>query len=222
MPKTQEKGVFDDFKVALFVSGSVFLLPYFFALLSKYVEVYELARHRNYVNMFRSFMVCITALVVLMVNYFGDGKPTKCWEKKFGQEMYRLTIMFPFFMIFLPLLLEFATHQLYKLPQLKALIVQPEFDIGLNTTYLIFGQNVMWLGIYFSPLLPAISSFILWLTFYVRRFSLTFNQSTYNPWRAASTPSILLGCTFITQLGTLMAFFVVIGRWGCTQRVSIQ
>jgi len=43
------------------------------------------------------------------------------------------------------------------------------FDIASETTHLIYGQTITWLGLYFSPLLPLIFVIILVITFYIKQ-----------------------------------------------------
>ena len=45
------------------------------------------------------------------------------------------------------------------------------FDIASETTQLIYGQTITWLGLFFSPLLPLIFVIVLIITFYVKNVS---------------------------------------------------
>ncbi len=45
----------------------------------------------------------------------------------------------------------------------------PRFDIAGNTVLLIYAQTVIWIGHYFSPLLPIVFAMILFITFYVKK-----------------------------------------------------
>ena len=105
-----------------------------------------------------------------------------------------------------------ATFFLHR-TSLGDLMGPPEFDIGLSTTYLIYGQALTWLGMYFVPLLPLISCVILAITFYIRRVTLAVNMSvSTNPWKANRTESFLHFFTFLSAIFTLLVFFLVISE----------
>ena len=105
-----------------------------------------------------------------------------------------------------------ATFFLHR-TSLGDLMGPPEFDIGLSTTYLIYGQALTWLGMYFVPLLPLISCVILAITFYIRRVTLAVNMSvSTNPWKANRTESFLHFFTFLSAIFTLLVYFLVISE----------
>ncbi len=53
-----------------------------------------------------------------------------------------------------------------------------EFDIARNSMHLIFAQTVVWLGHFFSPLLPLVFVLVLGVTFYMKKVFPVVNAST--------------------------------------------
>ncbi|KAJ8363905.1 hypothetical protein SKAU_G00127360 [Synaphobranchus kaupii] len=73
----------------------------------------------------------------------------------------------------------------------------PEFDIARNVLDLIYAQTLAWIGIYFSPLLPALQMIKLFITFYLKKVSLYQNcQPPRRSGRAAQMQTIFIALLF--------------------------
>ncbi|XP_040845792.1 transmembrane channel-like protein 6 isoform X1 [Ochotona curzoniae] len=151
-----------------------------------------------YVAVCRNLILKMTVLGILCYHWLGRRVPTlqgRCWENFVGQELYRFIVTDLAFTLLDSLLGELV----WRLISEKRLSRRkPEFDIARNVLDLIYGQTLIWLGVLFSPLLPAVQVLKLLLLFYVKKASLLANcQAPRRPW---------LACRMNTVFCTLLCF----------------
>ncbi|XP_030885051.1 transmembrane channel-like protein 6 isoform X4 [Leptonychotes weddellii] len=187
--------------------------PYLFRCLAA-LERHDSPVLEVYVAVCRNLILKMVILGILCYHWLGRRVGTlkdQCWENFVGQELYRLMVL-DFIFVLLDTLFGELVWRLISEKQLKRR-EKPEFDIAGNVLELIYGQTLTWLGVLFSPLLPAIQIVKLLLIFYVKKTSLRANcQAPRRPWLAShmSTVFISLLC-FPSFLGA--AVFLCFAVW---------
>nr|XP_019591110.1 PREDICTED: transmembrane channel-like protein 6 isoform X2 [Rhinolophus sinicus] len=165
-----------------------------------------------YLAICRNLIFKMVILGILCYHWLGrrvGAVKDQCWENFVGQELYRFMVMDFIFTLLDTLFGELV----WRLISEKLRRGKPEFDIARNVLELIYGQTLTWLGVLFSPLLPAMQIVKLVLLFYVKKMSLLANcQAPRRPWLAShmSTLFISLLC-FPSFLGA--AIFLCYAIW---------
>uniref|UniRef100_A0A8C4L581 Transmembrane channel-like protein n=1 Tax=Equus asinus TaxID=9793 RepID=A0A8C4L581_EQUAS len=167
-----------------------------------------------YVAICRNLILKMVILGILCYHWLGrrvGALKGQCWENFVGQELYRLMVMDFVFTLLDTLFGELVWRFISEKQRKKR--GKPEFDIARNVLELIYGQTLTWLGVLFSPLLPAMQIVKLLVLFYVKKMSLMANcRAPRRPWLAShmSTVFVSLLC-FPSFLGA--AIFLCYAIW---------
>ncbi|XP_062976240.1 transmembrane channel-like protein 8 [Elgaria multicarinata webbii] len=149
-------------------------------------------------------VLCLGSKNTLQCQQCGYNKLYQCWETHLGQEMYKM-IIFSFlttlaaaFLISLPRRL-LAKHSSSALAQWLG---KEEFLVPHNVLDIVAAQTVMWIGIFFCPLLPLLGCVSIFITFYIKKYTLFRNcQPSTQLFRASHSK-------FLFQIMLLLGLFL--------------
>ncbi|XP_074081156.1 transmembrane channel-like protein 6 isoform X2 [Macrotis lagotis] len=168
------------------------LVPYLYNILASW-EQHESPVLEVYVAICRNLILKMVILGLLCYHWMGRkvrSLEDKCWETFVGQELYRFMVMDFIFTLVDTLFGELVWRLIAEKLRRDR---KPEFDVARNVLELIYGQTLTWLGVLFSPLLPAIQLLKLLLLFYIKKISLMANcQAPRKPWRASHMTTIFI------------------------------
>ncbi|XP_072882315.1 transmembrane channel-like protein 7 [Hemitrygon akajei] len=180
---------FMEYLPSLILTLNNILLPYLFWVIIRYEE-YPPNTEINLI-LIRCIFLRLTNLSMLVFSLWQqitctDGKNEKdceacgynkhyqCWETKIGQEMYKL-FLFDFlasigviFCMELPRKF-LEDHVSFQLPKI---LQRPPFIITENILSIVNGQTIVWIGMFYSPLLPILNAIKCVITFYMKKHSL--------------------------------------------------
>uniref|UniRef100_A0A8C5UNJ9 Transmembrane channel-like protein n=1 Tax=Microcebus murinus TaxID=30608 RepID=A0A8C5UNJ9_MICMU len=147
-----------------------------------------------YVAIGRNLILKMATLGVLCYHWLGrrvGALQDQCWEDVVGQELYRFVVLDLLFVLLDTLFGELVWRVISE--KTTKTRRKPEFDIARNVLELIYGQTLTWLGVLFSPLLPAVQILKLLLLFHVKKTSLLANcQAPRRPWLASHMSTVFL------------------------------
>ncbi|XP_072516506.1 transmembrane channel-like protein 7 [Salminus brasiliensis] len=188
-----------------------FLLPQLFCMITVY-EDYSLATQLN-LTLVRSIFLKLASLGIylffLITNpktFVNNNNNKKCAETEFGKEMYKLTIFHLLACFCNAFLVAFPRALLvekYPSSKLVMKVGKPEFVIPLNVLDLVYSQTVTWVGVFYCPLLPAISILKLLAVFYMKKFTLVRCCVPAQRMFRATSSSVLFH--FMLLLGLIMS-----------------
>ncbi|XP_069973273.1 transmembrane channel-like protein 7 isoform X2 [Penaeus vannamei] len=133
----------------------------------------------------------------------------KCWETYVGQQLYKLTILDLLIMFLSAFLVNFPRkcigHKLMRGSRIGAAIGDIEFMIPKHVLDIVYGQTLCWLGMFYSPLLPAVTCVKLVIVFYIKYFDCTVNSSQSSQlYRTSRSNAFFISILLISFIVTII------------------
>ncbi|KAJ7305816.1 hypothetical protein JRQ81_010182 [Phrynocephalus forsythii] len=178
----------------------VSLLNHLVPLLYSFFSVFEkftFPKHQIYTAIVRNVILKITIIAILCYYWLNTVAVSnlECWETLVGQDIYRLLVADFVCCLLGSFFGEFLRRIIGTMCCKKCGV--PEFDIAKNILDLIYAQTLTWIGIFFSPLLPAIQMISLFIILCVKKVSLMMNcQPPRKAWRASQMNTIFVFLLF--------------------------
>ncbi|KAL8175446.1 UNVERIFIED_CONTAM: hypothetical protein K2H54_025243, partial [Gekko kuhli] len=189
------------------------MVPFFYSFFG-FVEKFTYPKHQIYTSIGRNIILKISIIGILCYYWLNIVAVSKvqCWETLVGQDIYRLVVAEFICCLLGSFFGEFA-RRIIGTKCCKQLGV-PEFDIARNVLDLIYAQTLAWIGIFFSPLIPAIQIISFFIIFYVKKVSLMMNcQPPRKAWRAAQMNTLFIFLLFFPSFtGVLSVIAVIVWR----------
>ncbi|NXJ77072.1 TMC5 protein, partial [Trogon melanurus] len=189
------------------------LIPSFYSWLG-HLERFQNPGQQIYVTIVRNVILKISIIGILCYYWLNvvAASDSECWETLVGQDVYRFVLVGFIFSLLGSLFGEFLRRIIGS--RVCVSLGLPEFDIGRNVLDLIYAQTLTWIGILFSPLLPAIQMISFSIMFYVKKVSLMMNcQPPRKVWRTAQmTTSFMFLLFFPSLVGALCVIGVTVWR----------
>ncbi|XP_059152842.1 transmembrane channel-like protein 7 [Physella acuta] len=144
-----------------------------------------------------------------------NNNNVQCWESYVGQQFYKLCIVDFLSVILLVLLLQVPRRFIYYHFHERYWIInkvgKAKFDLPLQVLDLVYTQSVCWMGMFFTPLLPALTFVKIFFFFFLKKFELLFvteaPQIAYKASRSYSFFQTVLLLSFIT-ISCLLGYMI--------------
>ncbi|RUS82725.1 hypothetical protein EGW08_009505, partial [Elysia chlorotica] len=161
---------------------------------------------------------CGNSLWQTDVSIGGDpsGRGTvKCWETYVGQQFYKLSLVDFISIAAIVLLIGLPRRFLYnslkdKVP-IVAKIGKSKFDLPIQVLDIVYSQTLCWIGMFFTPLLPAITFVKVFIFFFLKKFELVYvaqaPDNAYGASRSYSFFQSVLLFSFIV-ISSLLGFMI--------------
>lgn len=127
-----------------------------------------------------------------------------CWESAVGREIYRLVVAD--FVVFVLGGLAYHAVRWAICLWVWAPLGLPEFNVAYGSLALVFNQSLLWVGLWFAPLLALIVAVKMLITFYLKEATLKyFCRPSTKPWRSSHTSALFSALIFVSLLTILIA-----------------
>ncbi|XP_054713449.1 transmembrane channel-like protein 7 [Uloborus diversus] len=182
--------------------------PVVMGILVKF-EKYHAQTENNITLMRNAFLWLSSAFVLIMTFHseiaceprdacgkgISDCRCPRCWETFVGQQLYNLTIVDLF--IYIGIFLFFDVLRDYLVTKFDnkctRAIGRQTFFLPIQVLYPVYSQTILWLGVFYAPLLPAIMVLKLQFVFYIKKaMVLKYSEPSKTSYKASRFNSMFM------------------------------
>lgn len=141
----------------------------------------------------------------------------KCWESYFGQQIYKLVLLDLFVETGIILFVQLPRsimHRRYGSSTWLFKIVGPQpFDLPQSVVDIIYSQNICWLGLFFSPIIPFMTFLKCFIFFYVKKYTVLYVcQPEERPFRTSRSNSLFMTVLLVAFIFAAVPIGYMIGN----------
>ncbi|XP_075212385.1 transmembrane channel-like protein 7 [Lycorma delicatula] len=215
-PLSQHDALLLEFAPSICIVGLNLILPSIFKYLVSYEQYSPIFVVR--ITLFRTVLLRLSSLGVLMASFYVTVKcqihssgecdssdnsceNPLCWEVYIGKQMYKLLILDTASNILITFLLNFPRMLIAKHINCKLarLIGRQEFELTKHVLDVVYTQTLCWLGSFYAPLLPAITTVVFFIIFHVKKFACLVNSNPSSTiYRASRSNSMFMSVLLIS------------------------
>ncbi|XP_044106266.1 transmembrane channel-like protein 8 [Neovison vison] len=151
-------------------------------------------------------VLCLGRNKTSCASYGYNACDYQCWENAVGEELYKLSIFNFLLMVAFAFFVSLPRRMLVERfsGRFWTWLDREEFLVPKNVLDIVAGQTITWMGLFYCPLLPLLNSVFIFLTFYIKKYTLMRN-SRASPRRFRASSS-----TFFFQLVLLLGLLLAV------------
>ncbi|XP_063445690.1 transmembrane channel-like protein 7 isoform X2 [Mytilus trossulus] len=140
----------------------------------------------------------------------------KCWETYVGQQVYKLVLLDLFVecgILFFGNIPRSIVYRKFKDKSKLIKMVGPqEFDLTQSVVDIVYSQNICWLGMMFSPLIPFMTFLKILIFFYSKKFLLKYCEAQERPYRTSRSNSLFMLVLLLSFVFAAAPIGYMVGR----------
>ncbi|CAC5409214.1 TMC [Mytilus coruscus] len=139
-----------------------------------------------------------------------------CWETYVGQQVYKLVLLDLFVECGILFFGNVPRSIMYRKFKDKSKVIKmigpQEFDLTQSVVDIVYSQNICWLGMMFSPLIPFMTFLKILIFFYSKKFLLKYCEAQERPYRTSRSNSLFMLVLLLSFVFAAAPIGYMVGR----------